>query len=65
MHIKEELLHKLPESKREALIGVLRDDPRPSYQGDRRSYGMAFAGFEVTFFVKDNKEVVVTAIDKK
>ena len=65
VHIKEELLHKLPEGKREALIGVLRDDPRPSYQGDERSYGMTFAGFEVTFFVKDNKEVVVTAIDQK
>ena len=48
----EALLEKLPLSKREALLDVLRQDPRPGYQrGDGRRYGIAFAGFEVRFTV--------------
>ena len=47
-----ELLDQVPEDKREALIGVLSRDPRPSYQHDPgRVYGMAFAGLEVRFSV--------------
>ena len=46
------LLEQVPEDKREALIGVLSRDPRPSYQHDSaRVYGMAFAGLEVHFSV--------------
>lgn len=49
------LLEKLPKEKQDALLGVLRQDPRPSYQNDsERVYGMSFAGFEVKFQVKDN-----------
>ena len=37
-----ELLEMVPEDRREALIGVLRHDPRPSYQRKpERVYGMA------------------------
>lgn len=47
-----EFLARVPEDKREALIGVLSRDPRPSYQRDpERVYGMAFAGLEVRFTV--------------
>lgn len=47
-----ELLSQVPEDKREALIGVLSRDPRPSYQHDPdRVYGMAFGGVEVGFSV--------------
>lgn len=47
-----ELLAQVPEDKRDALIGVLSRDPRPSYQHDPdRVYGMAFAGLEVHFSV--------------
>ena len=50
-----ELLDKVPEDKREALVGVLSRDPRPSYQHDpERVYGMAFAGLEVRFSVDGN-----------
>ena len=46
------LLGHLPEEKREALLGVLAEDPRPAYQADpERVYGMAFAGCEVKFTV--------------
>lgn len=49
----EELLKKLPEQKREALIGVLSHDPRPSYQKDpKRVYGLTFAGFNIRFTVQ-------------
>ena len=49
----EELLQKLPEQKREALIGVLSHDPRPSYQKDpQRVYGLTFAGCNIRFTVQ-------------
>ena len=49
----EELLKKLPEQKREALIGVLSHDPRPSYQKDpQRVYGLTFAGYNIRFTVR-------------
>ncbi len=51
----EELLHKLPEDKRDAAIGVLSHDPRPSYQRKPdRVYGLTFAGFDIRFKVKDD-----------
>lgn len=47
-----ELLERVPPEKRGALLGVLAEDPRPSYQEDpQRVYGMAFAGLEVRFSV--------------
>ena len=54
-----ELLSMLPPEKREALLGVLAQDPRPSYQTDPdRIYGMSFAGREVRFTVKDRRLTV-------
>ena len=39
---------------RDALRGVLANDPRPSYQHDpARVYGMEFGGLEVHFTVDD------------
>ena len=44
----------VPERHREALLGVLAHDPRPSYQEDpERMYGMTFAGMEVKFTVRN------------
>ena len=52
--IPEEWLKIVPEPKREALLRVLEQDPRPSYQNDpARIYGMEFAGLEVKFRVQD------------
>jgi len=43
----------VPEEKRDALIGVLEQDPRPRYQKDPgRIYGLSFAGLEVKFSVE-------------
>lgn len=48
----EELLRKIPEEKREALLGILTQDPRPAYQNDpERIYGIAFGGYNVRFRV--------------
>lgn len=56
----EELLRRVPESKRQALLGVLAEDPRPSYQVDpERVYGMNFAGLEVKFTVAGDKLHIV------
>ena len=50
----ESLLNLLPENKRQAAIGVLSHDPRPSYQRKPdRIYGLSFAGFDIRFTVKD------------
>ena len=51
----EELLLKVPETKRCALTEILRQDPRPSYQTDpHRVYGFCFAGLEIKFTVCGN-----------
>ena len=48
----DNLLSKIPPEKREALLAVLADDPRPSYQDDPdRLYGVSFAGFDIRFTV--------------
>ena len=45
-------LDRIPEGKRDALTGVLANDPRPRYQADpERVYGLSFAGKQVKFRV--------------
>ena len=54
VRISDALLVKIPESKRDALRGVLANDPRPRYQKDPdRVYAMDFAGLTVRFTVAD------------
>lgn len=56
----QELLALLPEEKREAALGVLRHDPRPSYQRQSgRVYGLTFAGFDIRFTVEEDRLTVV------
>ena len=53
--IPDDLLIRIPEKKRAALIEILKNDPRPGYQRDpERVYKMSFAGFTVSFTVIDN-----------
>ena len=59
------LWDKVPADQREALQGVLENDPRPSYQHDpERVYGMEFGGLEVHFKV-DGDTLTVTGIDRR
>ena len=62
-----ELLAGLPEGQREALLGVLAQDPRPQYQHDpERVYGMSFGGRDVKFRVRgDTLEVLSLAESKQ
>lgn len=47
------LLEKLPQERRQTLLNVLAQDPRPGYQHEPgRVYGFPFAGFEVKFTVE-------------
>lgn len=51
--IPEKWLSMVPEGKREALRGVLAQDPRPGYRhGDARPFGVEFAGLDVRFTVE-------------
>lgn len=51
----EELLRQFPEEKQAAILAVLKQDPRPSYQTDEnRKYGVSFWKYDVHFTVKDN-----------
>ena len=48
------LLARVPAEKQQALVEVLRHDPRPSYQNDpARLYGFSFGGVEVRFTVAE------------
>ena len=49
-----ELLRTVPPEHRDALLGVLAQDPRPSYQDDpARVYRFEFGGVHVAFTVED------------
>lgn len=63
--IPQKLLERVPPEKREALLGVLAQDPRPSYQSDpERIYGAAFGGLEVRFRVS-GKVLTVLEVSPK
>ena len=58
----EKFMVKIPEEKREAIVAVLKQDPRPSYHNDpARKYGVSFAGFDVRFVV-DGKVLTVVEV---
>ena len=65
----ENLLSQIPETKREALLQLLEQDPRPGYRRDdgTRRYGMAFAGYDIGFTVDGSalSVVDVTPLDDR
>ncbi len=59
-----ELLELIPAEKREGLLALLANDPRPRYQEDpTRRYGVAFAGFDVRFFVEGDVVKVCEVVE--
>jgi tRNA-Thr(GGU) m(6)t(6)A37 methyltransferase TsaA len=55
-----DLLERIRPDRREALMGVLSHDPRPSYQRDpERVYGMSFGGYNVRFQVREETLTVI------
>lgn len=60
VEIPEAMGKRMPKDKLSALRAVLAQDPRPAYHNDdTRIYGFPFAGFEVSFYVKDNILTVI------
>ena len=60
------LLARVPEEKREALLGVLACDPRPGYEEDpEQVYGLAFAGLDVGFRVRGDRLTAVRVEEEK
>lgn len=54
VEIREDILNQIPREHHEALMGVLAQDPRPSYHDDHeRIYGFYFAGYNIRFKVRD------------
>ena len=61
-----QLLEKIPEVKREALITVLENDPRPSYKDDGdHEYGMVYSDLDIFFKVEDGTLTVTRVENKK
>ena len=56
------LLLSLPAEKREVLRSVLSGDPRPGYQREAESYGIAYAGFNIRFSVQ-GETLTITKIE--
>lgn len=52
VELPDELMERIAPGKREALLSVLRNDPRPTYQRDsERVYGLRFGDYNVKFTV--------------
>ena len=59
-----DLPDSFPEEKKDSLLEILRQDPRPSYHNDpERIYGFVFAGFEIRFKV-DGKNLLVISVNR-
>ena len=63
VNFPDNLLNRIPHDKRQALLGVLSHDPRPSYQrSSDRVYGLSFAGLNIRFRV-DGENLFVLEIN--
>ncbi len=59
------LLEKIAPCDRAALLALLAEDPRPSYQDDpARVYGMPYAAYDVQFTVADGRLTVCDVLDR-
>ena len=62
----DEFLNKIEQEKRQGLLEILADDPRPSYQDDPdRVYGMRFGEYEIKFTINGNLLTVVAVEENK
>ena len=63
VEIMVEQLSAFPQAKREALVDLLAQDPRPHYQDDpERTYGFTFAGKEIKFKVCGDTLTVIQVV---
>ncbi len=62
----EEFLEKIDKERRQALIEVLENDPRPGYQEDpEKIYGLSYGKNNIKFRVKENILTVVNVMEYK
>ena len=60
--VQPDVISVIPEDKREALIELLSQDPRPAYQNSpERVYGFVYAGYEVKFTVNGDTVMIISA----
>lgn len=63
--IPQDIVHIIPEDRREILIELLAQDPRPQYQNcPERLYTISYSDFEVSFRVENTKLYVVKIIKR-
>lgn len=63
VEIPQDLECKIPQQQREALYGILAQDPRPGYQQEtERIYGMSYGGRDIRFQVS-GKVLQVVAVE--
>ena len=66
VNFPEELLNKITEDRKDGLIGVLEQNPCPTYHtSPDRVYGMEFAGFDIGFTVSENVLKVISVKEQK
>ena len=62
-------LKMIPKDRQDAVIGILSQDPRPSYQkkDPERIYGIEFSGLDIRFMVEEKRLLVceIITITKK
>ena len=62
----DELITRISESKRDGLIKLLSNDPRPSYKADGdRIYTFAYSDYEISFKVDEGTLTVTDVTDNK
>ena len=60
----DQWLRFIPAERRDGILGALAHDPRPSYQNDpARTYGLAYAGFDIRFTVTGKVLTVCEVVD--
>lgn len=65
VEVSPEVLEQIPKEKREAVMEILSQDPRPGYQREpERIYGMEYGGMDMKFRVEDEK-IILMKVEKK
>ena len=60
VEIADEILERIPVEKREAVLEILAQDPRPGYQRDqKRIYGMEYGNMNIRFRGEEDRIVVI------
>lgn len=65
VEIKEELLNKIPKEKRDVLLDILKNNPRPAYHEKEREYGFSFSDYEIKFTVNENRLTVLNITENE